>query len=387
MSQTKLDQGAHREEGPALGSPQTGRQRVQEVNGREFRELVRLGRPLIVLFGSPSCEPCHTLELLLLPLADKYGGQVQLVHVNVDKQTDLGRRYKLWALPTLIRFHHGEFRRIAARSASGLDQAVHQLLVDAAAAEPDGGSTASRRLERAGLGLLPVSALHSGLTPFGRDIEKVGIPTCLSEHGFSLEGLIYRIGKDDAAGLRVGCGQVLTNRHVFEQLGGDSEGPAFVGKKLLEQPALFGYAAPAALPGGSFVMPWHVGRYADWALLGEAESSVCARPLLRSTKSLQKGEHLWLVGGSDGELDFVTVGSLKYIKGVNGILDDCDVRPGMSGSPVIDAAGQTVGIFSTQFGWPGRRAMFVTIDSIAQDMESMRPLDAHLPIHREDMAP
>ncbi|MEO5734330.1 MAG: serine protease, partial [Rubrivivax sp.] len=208
----------------------------------------------------------------------------------------------------------------------------------------------------------------------------------LSQHEFSLEGLVVRIGKNDAAGLRVGCGQVLTNRHVFEQLGGDAEGAAFLGRKAFpDHPELFGRAAPPALPGGALVMPWYVGNYGDWALLDEAESSVCGIPPMRSARLLRKGERLWLVGGSDGELDLVTVGRLKYVKGVNGILHDCDVRPGMSGSAVIDAAGQVVGIFSTQFGWPGRRAMFVTIDAIAEGIDTLRTLDASLPVKREDI--
>lgn len=387
MSRTIVDFGAHRQEFPVTDDLPFGGQRVPEVNGRAFRELVSCGRPLIVLFGSPNCEPCHALELQLIPLAVTYSGRVQFIRVDVDKQTDLGRRYKLWALPTLIRFHLGEFQRISARSANGLDQAMRQLLVDASAAKSGDLSTSSRRLKQEGQGLLSVGALHSSLTPFGRDIEKVGIPACLSEDQFSLDGLICRIGKNTAAGLRVGCGQVLTNRHVFEQLGGETQGAAFVGKQALQQPELFGRAAPSALPGGALVMPWYVGRYPDWALLEEADSGVCATPPLRSTKSVRKGDLLWLVGGSDGELDLVSVGRLKYTKGVNGILDDCDVRPGMSGSPVIDAAGQVVGIFSTQFGWPGRRAMFVTIDGIADDIDSLRAIDPSLPIHREDIAP
>lgn len=320
-------------------------------------------------------------------LAAKYQGRVHVVQVDVDKQADLGRRYKVWALPTVIQFHRGEHRRIGARDPRGLDEAMRKLLADASAAGPKACSTACIPPERDGEGLQPLSTLHSSLTPFGRDIENIGLPACLSERGFSLDGLIYRVGTNDAAGIRVGCGQVLTNRHVFEQLGGDRGGAAFLGKKVFpERPELTGRAAPPALPGGTLVMPWYVGRYSDWALLDEADSIVCATPRFRSAKSLGNDETLWLVGGSDGERDLVTVGRLKYVKGVNGMIHDCDVRPGMSGSAVIDAEGNVVGIFSTQFGWPGRRAMFVTIDSIAEDIEALRPLDASLPQMRIEAA-
>lgn len=126
-------------------------------------------------------------------------------------------------------------------------------------------------------------------------------------------------------------------------------------------------------------MPWYVGRYGDWALLEETEASVCAAPRFRAAKSLQRDEPLWIVGGSNGERDFVTVGFLSYVKGVNGMLRDCDVQPGMSGSPMIDADGKVVGIFSTKFGWPGRRAMFVTAECIAQEIDALRSRDSSLP--------
>lgn len=372
---------------PAQGEPVTVSLQLKEVGGREFRELLNSERPLVVQFGSPSCVPCHALESTMARLAAKYQGRVNVVRVDVDKQSDLGRRYKLWSLPTVIQFHHGEHRRIGARDVCGLDAAMRKLLADASAAAPKGGSRACLRPEPDGTGLLPLSTLHSSFTPFGSDIERIGIPACLSERGFSLDGLIYRVGKNDAAGIRVGCGQVLTNRHVFEQLGGEREGAFFLGKKAFpEWPGLIGRAAPPALPGGPLVMPWYVGRYSDWAVLDAANSGVCATPRFRSARSLRQDETLWLVGGSDGELDFVTAGRLKYVKGVNGMLRDCDVRPGMSGSAVVDAEGNVVGVFSTQFGWPGRRAMFVTIDSIAEGIEALRPLDGSLPRIRIEAA-
>jgi thioredoxin 1 len=371
---------------PLQGTPGAGKLHLKELNGREFRELLTAGQPMVVQFGSPTCEPCHALEPTMARLAANYQGRVHVVRVDVDKQADLGRRYNIWALPTVILFHHGEHRKIGARDSSGLDAAMRKLLADASAAGPKGHATTYIRPERDGAGLLPVSRLHPSLTPLGRDIENVGIPACLSEDGFSLDGLIYRVGTSDAAGIRVGCGQVLTNRHVFEQLGGERQGGAFLGRKVFpRRPELTGRAAPPALPGGSLVMPWYVGRYSDWALLDEAESSVCAMPRFRSAKSLRRDETLWIVGGSDGECDFVTVGHFKYVKGANGMLRDCDAQPGMSGSPVIDAEGNVVGVFSTKFGWPGRRAMFVTIDSIAEDIEALRSRDASLPqIRTED---
>lgn len=353
---------------------------LEEVDGRGFRKLLAAGRPFVVQFGSPTCEPCGALEPSMARLAAKYRDRIRIVLVDVDKQPDLGTRYNIWALPTVMQFHAGIHRRIRARNPGGLDAAMRALLADASAAPPTDDPAAPVRAERGGPGLLSIDSLHPSLTPFGRDIENVGIPNCLSEDAFCLEGLVYRIGTDVAVGLRVGCGQIITNRHVFEQLAGDRQSGSFLGRRILpSRPELMGRAVPPALPGGSLVMPWYVGRYGDWALLEETEASVCAEPRFRAAKSLQRDEPLWIVGGSNGARDFVTVGFLSYVKGVNGMLRDCDVQPGMSGSPVIDADGKVVGIFSTKFGWPGRRAMFVTAECIAQDIEALRSRDSNLP--------
>lgn len=360
---------------------------LQKVNGREFRDLVIGGQPLLVQFASPACEPCRALEPTLGRLAAQYQGRLRVVEIDVDEEADLGRRFNVWVLPTLILFQHGQHRRIGARDLSSLDTAMGKLLAEGSTAGPNASFIPPDLSSPADPALLPVTKLHRSLSPFGRDIERIGIPYCLSESGFCLDGLIYRVGAHEAAGIRIGCGQILTNRHVLERLGGARSGPAFVRKQLFTgRPELSGRAAPPALPGGNFVMPWHVGRYGDWALLEETDTSFCGTPRFRSVQSLQVDQTLWLVGGSQGEFDFVTTGRLKYVKGVNGLLSDCDVQPGMSGSAILDASGCVVGIFSTQFGWPGRRAMFVTIDSIHAGIEALRQQDASLPRLRIEAA-
>lgn len=353
---------------------------LYEINGREFRQLLDAAQPLVVQFGTPNCAPCRALEPVLARLAAKYQGQINIVYLDVEKHSDLGRRYNIWAAPTLISFRHGERQRLKARDLKTLDEAMHALVTKSQAAQAASDATAHNNAPQTPPGLLPLAHLHPRLVPFGRDIDHVGISAAFTEGHFALQGLVYRVGANDAAGLRIGGGHILSNRHVFEQMGGASKGPAWAGRLTLpKRPELVGRAVPQGLPGGQFVMPFHIGRYEDWALLEGAAHSVVVKPVFRSAETLRQGETCWIVGGTDGEHDLITVGQLKYVKGVNGMLRDCDVRPGMSGAAVADASGQVVGIFSTQFSWPGRRAMFVTIDAIAQGIDTLRALDASLP--------
>lgn len=356
---------------------------IEQVNGRQFRELLNAGRPLLVQFEGPDCEPCRALADTLSGLAARYAGRVNIVRLDVDKHVDLGTRYRIWALPTLLFFHQGRPHRVKARSTEQLDAALCKLAVQAQATGPTLRSSGAQQSAQDLTPLLPLQDLDRRLAPFGRDLERLGIPASFAEGRHVLQGLICRFGQGEAAGLRMGGGYILTNRHVLEQFGGAKEGPAWAGRAEVPQlPGLLSRALPPGLPGGHLVMPWHVGRYSDWALLQEAGQRRVAGPRLRSAGSLHQHELLWIVGGTDGDADLITVGRLKYVRGVNGMLQDCDVRPGMSGAAVSDARGRVVGIFSTQFGWPGRRAMFVTTDAVADGIASLRHRDASLPVLR-----
>jgi S1-C subfamily serine protease len=232
-------------------------------------------------------------------------------------------------------------------------------------------------------GLLSVEDLHPGFVPFGRDLLKVGIPSFLASPSSSIASLFVAIGTDGAAGLRVNHREILTNRHVFDQLAGDPAIASFVGERPLLPgwSGLLARAVPPPLPRRvlGVVLPWDYSTWCDWALLRDENTASHAKPKFRSAHSLRAGELVWIVGGKEGERTEVSVGRIRSIKGVNGMLYDCDVRPGMSGSPVLDAAGSVVALFCVQWGWPGRRAMFVTIDAVARGLDELRRFDPELP--------
>lgn len=80
-----------------------------EVDDGNFQEKVLQSElPVLVEFGADWCVPCKRLEPLLERFQDERAEKVRLVHINVDKSTEVASRYQVQSLPTVILFIKGE---------------------------------------------------------------------------------------------------------------------------------------------------------------------------------------------------------------------------------------------------------------------------------------
>ena len=96
----------------ALDTPiRTGVQNLQRILDATL--------PSLLVFETPDCEPCRTLEPALKSLAGDYAGKVLIVQVEDSSQEGVARRFNLRHAPTLVLWQRGkEVGRIegAARS-------------------------------------------------------------------------------------------------------------------------------------------------------------------------------------------------------------------------------------------------------------------------------
>ena len=77
---------------------------IQSVD--QFREeLKNRTRPLLIDFYAPWCGPCKKLSFHFEASANKHGGKVRFLKVNVDKLHTLGQEYNIRSLPTAIFFN------------------------------------------------------------------------------------------------------------------------------------------------------------------------------------------------------------------------------------------------------------------------------------------
>ena len=75
-----------------------------------FNDIINGNKPVLVDFYADWCAPCRMLSPILLQVSKEMGEKVRIIKVNVDKNADAARRFKIQSVPTMILFRNGEMK-------------------------------------------------------------------------------------------------------------------------------------------------------------------------------------------------------------------------------------------------------------------------------------
>jgi thioredoxin 1 len=71
-------------------------------------DVLRADAPVLVDFHADWCRPCQLLDPVLDELAERWGGRIRIVKLDVEANPHTADRYDVKGIPTLILFDSGE---------------------------------------------------------------------------------------------------------------------------------------------------------------------------------------------------------------------------------------------------------------------------------------
>lgn len=84
----------------ALFSKRIKATRVRDVD--DLRTALDSGKPVLVDFWKPGCQPCRTMDGIVDELADEFEGDVMVLKVNLADVPELFTRFKVRSTPTFV---------------------------------------------------------------------------------------------------------------------------------------------------------------------------------------------------------------------------------------------------------------------------------------------
>lgn len=114
------------------------------TGAQNLDRVLAAGRPILLVFQVPNCEPCRALEPTLLTLARDFAGRALIVRVENAEEGILATRFRLTRAPTLVYWRDGrEVARIeGAANADAVRAHLDFLLGGARPAAASGPSIA-----------------------------------------------------------------------------------------------------------------------------------------------------------------------------------------------------------------------------------------------------
>ncbi len=82
---------------------------MQKHNSNDtFSNIIHGNTPVLVDFYTDWCMPCRILSPILRSLAEDMGDEVRILKLDIDKHKEIMQRYKIYSVPTIFIFQHGE---------------------------------------------------------------------------------------------------------------------------------------------------------------------------------------------------------------------------------------------------------------------------------------
>jgi thioredoxin 1 len=83
---------------------------MEGINDSEAYKLIETGKPVMVFCHATWCGPCVELEPAIIDLTQEYGNDIDIVSIEVDKNTRLATEQNVRNIPTVLFFNDGSLK-------------------------------------------------------------------------------------------------------------------------------------------------------------------------------------------------------------------------------------------------------------------------------------
>ncbi len=103
------------------------------INEKQFHDMIREGKPLLVDFWAPWCTYCRRIASAYDMVASQNQDKLTVAKVNIDEAPNLAREETIDVIPTLVFYRDG--KRLGSIVAPDSKAKIDAFLRDAMAAE------------------------------------------------------------------------------------------------------------------------------------------------------------------------------------------------------------------------------------------------------------
>ena len=96
----------------------------------KIEERINASPFLLVDFYAEWCEPCKWLDQILIEVTANFQENLEILKIDIDKETSVGNAYEIRSVPTLILFKNGlqVWRMSGFKGASELSDSIKKFM-------------------------------------------------------------------------------------------------------------------------------------------------------------------------------------------------------------------------------------------------------------------